>query len=1503
MLQEAPKTRKRCDVCQQAIPKNAQRCPGCGNTMNTTMDPRDAVVSRKIAKTGVLKANELPDNHPLAIVEAAFYAAAAAHLSEGRGHPISRTFAELGKNPKLRSQLLQRLAKTRSKRLKAMHPEDRKVLHKEVSRHATGSSKAGKAAGRLTKRLETMTEAQMLERVYQHRVERMPSHEIAHQGRHVHAASGAHVRLRPYMTRREKAIWRLYRSKGGRVARRHVNDLRHMWNIIKDPKTPRSKKVHIALSGLAGLSTFVSPIPGDEIIGAALIHHALHVASGKPSTPISTHFMHALSAFGPQVNWQPLSPAQREERVMAAHRPRRRHFGEAATKKPLTYAQHAERKAAAIKSAAARRRLAALKPPKPESEPLWKQRDVAEQWRRAALRRKARTAKRAAMRDRYVIRPVGKQHSVHDTLLDREVGRHSKLSDAEAQRAPLVDAWRQKVRRAADLPRVPVAPIGATQPAALRAPVEPPAPHEAKRPRRGHVGYGELESGERYYTVHVAGQGASAKVHRTRSRREAQELLEENPARLGMEHVKDVPGAHRRLEPRPGKRQGPSEQIAPGPAGDWAQVPGVSVERFGQQQGQLAAGLRPRKGPPEPSSLRFLTRTIKPQDVPTLNPGDQVRIPSGHGTIIEQRSRSALVADNQGGFQTVAHKDITHARRARTKDEARQRVLGHAARAQAVLNSHKDELARHVSRIKGMQDAREKARDRETEIRDAKASVRAIDRETEATKQRLADARKRTREAKRAGKPTASAERTSAKHEKRLAELHEQRRGVAATASMTTQREISRRRLLDQGVEDTELSRRETLGRIAGARANVKATAGAAAALGAREGPDPKVAARVEAERLDKKVADLQAAADKSKLAVNDARQRWQSAGLDDKEAARQHLGTQLKAHTANVDALDQAHREHRAKFPDRVSARAGERHMVPGPVPEPYVPPAPEPPAPPPEPPKRMQYMIPPSHRTPLLAAIDADRTAKPHDRLVNDLGRPEWFRSPTWALRKEDKKRKVTVRSQGKSTKVEVKHNWPGFKSDHSGRDLWWTGGHQSKARLDTTVGGEIEDRGHSLDPPKLTIPAHNTPTPLPHPDAVRGYRDELRNPNAGRLLVGGGEVSPHEDPDPFNEAHPKHLRPGDQIGFMPDENTGGAPWSTETIRKKVASTAQPELRRHVARTTTVAGTRTSTEGNVSKQGIVLGHEPGKVRVFVPADNREYSVPHEHIHHVKHGDVNDREAWATAEKGTILEAELTEAWHPRGTPSFPDWKTAAPGTRVRHVRSKRTGTLRRVVNADKRQRGGNQLAVIQWDHDAIGRHVGPGMGVSGRVVAPAFDLERLGEAQLLEAWAHHRGRRLKKAGKRGHIRVHELPSGTGAPGRELAAFHHVDDLVNFLHQGPQGHTPHIAVQIHGTGFGPTGRALTRREQADLVRRLGEPTQESNAGYALGQLAQGAANTFVPGYNTLPLDQQQHMATLVTHHAGFAVHTVRAKLPAMRNPFTHHPAPKIADTGGFLSQ
>ena len=70
----------------------------------------------------------------------------------------------------------------------------------------------------------------------------------------------------------------------------------------------------------------------------------------------------------------------------------------------------------------------------------------------------------------------------------------------------------------------------------------------------------------------------------------------------------------------------------------------------------------------------------------------------------------------------------------------------------------------------------------------------------------------------------------------------------------------------------------------------------------------------------------------------------------------------------------------------------------------------------------------------------------------------------------------------------------------------------------------------------------------------------------------------------------------------------------------------------------------------------------------------------------------------------------------HPvRGEPTWPEFRDAEPGERVRNVHTGATGTfIRWPVTAPGRKNPG--YAVIDWDN-----------GYRGRVVAYAFDLERI--------------------------------------------------------------------------------------------------------------------------------------------------------------------------------
>lgn len=74
---------------------------------------------------------------------------------------------------------------------------------------------------------------------------------------------------------------------------------------------------------------------------------------------------------------------------------------------------------------------------------------------------------------------------------------------------------------------------------------------------------------------------------------------------------------------------------------------------------------------------------------------------------------------------------------------------------------------------------------------------------------------------------------------------------------------------------------------------------------------------------------------------------------------------------------------------------------------------------------------------------------------------------------------------------------------------------------------------------------------------------------------------------------------------------------------------------------------------------------------------------------------------------------------WHPRGEPTFPDWKKARPGTRVEHVHTGARGTLKRSVHG---KTPGSRFAVIEWDARPPMNRI-----VIGRVIAPAFDLRKV--------------------------------------------------------------------------------------------------------------------------------------------------------------------------------
>lgn len=72
---------------------------------------------------------------------------------------------------------------------------------------------------------------------------------------------------------------------------------------------------------------------------------------------------------------------------------------------------------------------------------------------------------------------------------------------------------------------------------------------------------------------------------------------------------------------------------------------------------------------------------------------------------------------------------------------------------------------------------------------------------------------------------------------------------------------------------------------------------------------------------------------------------------------------------------------------------------------------------------------------------------------------------------------------------------------------------------------------------------------------------------------------------------------------------------------------------------------------------------------------------------------------------------------WHPRGEPTWADWKKAQPGDRFEHVRSGRQGTF---VAVSKSKSNG---AVVDWDPTPFSKD----QPIRANVVAPAFDLRPL--------------------------------------------------------------------------------------------------------------------------------------------------------------------------------
>jgi hypothetical protein len=102
--------------------------------------------------------------------------------------------------------------------------------------------------------------------------------------------SGREIRVRPYETNREQYLHQLAASKPAKFTREQIQKLKHIKNVLKDPKTPTNVKVELA-GGAMGLivGTAVPLIPGDEVISAAVISHALKRSRGEHAAPLVTH--------------------------------------------------------------------------------------------------------------------------------------------------------------------------------------------------------------------------------------------------------------------------------------------------------------------------------------------------------------------------------------------------------------------------------------------------------------------------------------------------------------------------------------------------------------------------------------------------------------------------------------------------------------------------------------------------------------------------------------------------------------------------------------------------------------------------------------------------------------------------------------------------------------------------------------------------------------------------------------------------------------------------------------------------------------------------------------------------------------------------------------------------------------------------------------------------------------------------------------------------------------
>jgi 2'-5' RNA ligase len=345
----------------------------------------------------------------------------------------------------------------------------------------------------------------------------------------------------------------------------------------------------------------------------------------------------------------------------------------------------------------------------------------------------------------------------------------------------------------------------------------------------------------------------------------------------------------------------------------------------------------------------------------------------------------------------------------------------------------------------------------------------------------------------------------------------------------------------------------------------------------------------------------------------------------------------------------------------------------------------------------------VPPKYRGPLLAAIEKDRKSS-HDRLVDAEGQTQWFRSGEWVMRKQAKRRGF-------------KHQWPGWASDSpANREVWWTGGHQPYLQRTNAKGQLIEaaqlteaKAGNTgamvaLYPPKqlaekLAVRRGEKPEDLHVTLAFLGKAADLKDPEMVKAI--GRSLA---------ERHPPLS--GAMSGHGVFTHGADAPVTIAHVDLP----ALPGFRQKLVRVLHATGHTPSSEHGFEPH-MTLAY--GKPQVKVPPTPVTFDKLS-----VVLGD--ERHDFPFA--GHLTEAQGP---HPRGEPTWPGYKTDPIGTRVRHVKSKRTGTL---VHRTMHHGGKRVMHVtIQWHNDALGRPVAPGKGVKGRVVAPAFDLERLHEAGLV--------------------------------------------------------------------------------------------------------------------------------------------------------------------------